>query len=409
MRIFNFNFGINKHIHERRCIICISSPQNDMTKGTLMEQTARKTILLIGATLAISAPISSYAAVLDDMGEANGICAKIELPCIATGNFAVVNPLAGDEALLDFIPQSQKRFTSHFTIEEIPSIVWRMTGERDASLDATKQNAEFEKVVILPWLSEAQKSALIRSQVEEQVRAQMAGQPEVVIQSILQQAYAQLPEGPDQDTPLTELEIGAIQHEFGHFWFIYKYEGALHAKEGKTIVQYGGAAPDWLDEVVAIMMENDTLEKGRLRYFAEKGKESLVPLERYFSMQHPLIEAVQEKLGAAAAATPENGQTSSVIIMGDNELPGTDGVDPALAFYTQGKLFSDFMIEKTGDKRVFEVISDEIYFTGDMAKWLKTQNTYSNLPRDLTALQLAWDAWASKQLAAAVSDQNKVL
>ena len=234
-----------------------------------MDKTARKALLMIGATLAISVPISSCATVLADNDEANGICAKIELPCIAKGNFAVVNPLAGDEALLDFIPQSQKRFASHFTIEEIPSIVWRMMGERDASLDAARQNAEFDQIVILPWLSEAQKGLLLKSQLEKQVRTQMAGQAEVVIQSILQQAYAQLPEGAAQDTPLTETEIGAIQHEFGHHWLIHKYEGPLLAKEDNTARQYGGAAPDWLDEVVAIMMENDALKTGRVRDFAE--------------------------------------------------------------------------------------------------------------------------------------------
>ena len=126
-------------------------------------------------------------------------------------------------------------------------------------------------------------------------------------------------------------------------------------------------------------------------------------------MNHPLFDVAQQQLAAQSAANPENDGQGVVIIMSDGELPSTDVIDPASAFYTQGNLFSEFMIEATGDRRVFEAISDEIYFTGDMAKWLKTQNTYSNLPRDLTALQLAWDAWASKQLAAAVSDQNKVL
>ncbi|HEX8308619.1 MAG TPA: hypothetical protein VF645_09405 [Allosphingosinicella sp.] len=73
-----------------------------------------------------------------------------------------------------------------------------------------------------------------------------------------------------------------LRHEIGHDLFI-RYLVPSSRED-----QYGGDAPDWLDEMAAIAFEGAALTASRRRHAARYAREAtLVPLGQFLTMTHP--------------------------------------------------------------------------------------------------------------------------
>jgi hypothetical protein len=73
-----------------------------------------------------------------------------------------------------------------------------------------------------------------------------------------------------------------LRHEIGHDLFIRYLIPSTKRN------QYGGDAPDWLDEMAATAFEGEPLQAVRRRAVTRYGKTSkLIPLQKFFTMAHP--------------------------------------------------------------------------------------------------------------------------
>lgn len=125
----------------------------------------------------------------------------------------------------------------------------------------------------------------------------------------------------------TPLPSHVLPHEIGHDLFIR----FLVPRRG--VDEYGGAAPDWLDEMAAIACEDAAgvaVRRGEARRHAAEGR--LIPLDRLLSMQHPEWRE--------SGAAPQLGG------------PGQPRSADTPAFYATVRALFDFLVARTGDDRV---------------------------------------------------------
>lgn len=72
------------------------------------------------------------------------------------------------------------------------------------------------------------------------------------------------------------------------------------------VTRYAGPAPDWLDEMAAVLLENDALTDGRVEGLvtanaAADELQALWPLEEFFTMTHPAFEQARRVIEARRA------------------------------------------------------------------------------------------------------------
>ena len=104
---------------------------------------------------------------------------------------------------------------------------------------------------MLPWVSETDKADLIASSIRAQVLKQTPGMPaaqqEAIIARTLGQRAAQTP-----DSAAGAPREGILSHEIAHIWFMRFYDRAANTS-GAQPRRYGSSAPDWLDELAAVV------------------------------------------------------------------------------------------------------------------------------------------------------------
>ncbi len=125
-----------------------------------------------------------------------------------------------------------------------------------------------------------------------------------------------------------------MPHEIGHTIFI-QY---LAPTSGRP--EYGGMAPDWLDEMAALAFEGEEGAQERQRFavrLADNG--GLMPSEKLFSISHP------EWTGAAEQISP------SIQLARSKET---------LSYYVTLRLLFDFLIETTGDRLILKKLSYKV-------------------------------------------------
>jgi len=237
----------------------------------------------------------------------------------------------------------------------------------------------------LPWFEDASK--IFRSAVEEQVRKQLQGQPESVIQSAIDKALASQPKG----SAVSKGGDIALGHEIGHMLLISTYwPGHLDRpadQERSGGGHYGGPASDWLDEAAAIAMEGDALTESRRKQFAKivhgPDKTLVWSLAELVTMKHPalstkMMEDVKPKDGVAVKRLDSNDPTVK-----------RQGV-----FYAQIRNLIDFLETKTKNPKVLGEIAENEAAGKGFEDWLKANAAKYTLPANLSALEKEWKvAW----------------
>lgn len=251
----------------------------------------------------------------------------------------------------------------------------------------------------LPWITEASRAGLIRSSVERQVKAQTQGMSEEQRARVLAQALAQLgdlDEGKPQ--PPSALELGALAHEAGHILFRGFYDGDALPEKG--IVRYGSSAADWIDELAAVLNENDDLTRGRYanaRKRLDQGvRANPFTLAEFFEMEHPSLRAAQ----ALRERSGKSGENVTLILSGEEAeqfLKESRG-DPS-EFYLQARLFADFMLDISNDQRIFAKIANGVKVHGSFEAWLNADQEGLGLAADIAGLEARFGAWVVQAFA----------
>lgn len=144
------------------------------------------------------------------------------------------------------------------------------------------------------------------------------------------------------------LPTHVLPHEIGHTLFIR----FLVPRTG--IDEYGGGAPDWLDEMAAIAFEDPSgvrMRRMEARRHAERG--ALIPLARLLSMPHPEWSARQTAAGAAAESPIRQPRSA--------ETP---------AFYATLRALLDFLIDRTRNERVLRLLAEQARADAPLDRWL---------------------------------------
>jgi hypothetical protein len=159
-----------------------------------------------------------------------------------------------------------------------------------------------------------------------------------------------------------------LSHEIGHDLFI------RHLVPSTRGGQYGGDAPDWLDEMAAVAFEGDGLRAARRRAavrYAGEGK--LIPLRRFLTMTHPEMES---------GSIPESADGTVIAFEpASNETP---------RFYAMAYAFYEYLVGRTGNPAIVAELAAAFRTGEPLEQWLLTRTGQGG---GIGALNADFEAW----------------
>lgn len=165
-------------------------------------------------------------------------------------------------------------------------------------------------------------------------------------------------------SPANSLPSHILPHELGHAIFI------RFVAPRTAIDQYGGAAPDWLDEMAALAFEDDAgVRLRRADTYRHAVRGALIPLSRLLTMAHPEWDARALASGASGSAP--------MVQPASSETP---------AFYATVRAAFDFLIDRTGDPRVIRVLTARARTKAGLDRWLLAHAARGGVRRSLAGL-----------------------
>lgn len=159
-----------------------------------------------------------------------------------------------------------------------------------------------------------------------------------------------------------------LGHEIGHDLFIRYLVPSTKAD------QYGGDAPDWLDEMAAVAFEGEKLRSTRRRAavrYAREGK--LIGLERFLTMNHP-----EMKEGSLTDAA-------------DGEMKAFEPAsDDTPKFYAMASAFHDFLVDRTMNPAIVAELAEVVRKGQPLEHWLLTRTGHKS---GIAALNADFERW----------------
>lgn len=317
-------------------------------------------------------------------------CQDDGLSCFFSDRGVVISKAATIGNELAVMEEAAQRYERYFGKRPNPGVI--ISGEAVNSVDVTNLIRKDGYHAVVPWLSNADRRRLAEYHVRTQIKEQMPDISEERLEKSVKASLAAMETQTNAGSQ--ETEDGALAHELSHMWFISEYWPDDFAP-GNTPAAYGGPATDWLDEMAAVLAENDRLTERRWKHFAELDvsdpENGFYPLAEYFTMDHPMAETVQADRDGQGETGNEQIEIE-VRVMTRDDIEATEGRDPTI-FYTQSRAFADFLIATTQNERIFALIAAHIAKGGSMESWLKTSGNQHKLPASINGLDTMWQAW----------------
>jgi hypothetical protein len=296
---------------------------------------------------------------------------------------------AAREAALE-MAAAARAFERHFGVEAPPGAVIDIAHARQ-----TPALKEAGAAWVLPWRfgggsgAEDPRAEAVRAQVRAQLATSGKTPDPERAEALVQRALAQLDEGATAREPA--LEPKAIRHEIAHLLFMQ----AVWPSTARRGEQYGGDAPDWLDEAAAVVAESPGMTEARRQAFRELARSGrTIPLEEYLRMEHPVFAGRDfQALVDQARAQAEAGGAAVV----SASLP-VERLERARAFYAQTRAFTDYLVARKGNQRVLADIAAAMRSGLSFEEWLSGTAPEDGLPVDIEVLErdfLAWHELAS--------------
>lgn len=329
------------------------------------------------------------------------ICAREDIECAEVSAGTIVGKPGTTSSYIDGLESAATTF-EHYFGQPAPQVAVLLGEVLDPTVREGVAN-EFDAV--LPWLSIADREALVARTVRAQIQRQRPDLEGDALDAVVKQSVdstLNANSSPHGNTGAEDVHQGVFAHELGHMFFIETYwpDDSLNVLEPNIgdISRYAGPAPDWLDEMAAVLMENTALTNGRVDGLESAAAgdvfEALWPLESYFEMTHPAFEQARALIRARQNSAEGRARGGVVILSRDDLAAQSDGRSP-VNFYVQSRGFADFMIETTGELQIFADIAHHIADGGSMKSWLSASGDRYNLPTSPRALQDDFGQWVS--------------
>lgn len=162
--------------------------------------------------------------------------------------------------------------------------------------------------------------------------------------------------------------VHLLRHEIGHDLFI------RYLVPSTKPDQYGGDAPDWLDEMAAVAFEGETLRATRRRSAVRYAREAkLIPLQRFLTMIHPEMEA--------GSISPLSDQPVTAFEPASDDTP---------QFYVMASAFYDFLVARTRNPAIVAELATAFRKGEPLEQWILARTGHKN---GIQALNADFQAW----------------
>lgn len=350
--------------------------------------------LAFGAVLALASPAAAQSLCAEALAALGPDAAS--LACTGTSAGVAIAPDMDRAAQLSRLGQAgEGRFKSYFG-RDTPRYVVLEAVELDGVPDprAALQAAGFDRALI--WLTQEdyvrQVTTATRASAEAAARRQ--GLDEPMVSAAGDRAVSARPLG---RLELDSREAQVVPHELGHGWFISAF---WPDHQGVAQGHYGGPGPDWLDEISAMLMESGDGAEERRKVFRDvyQGRAGgalavfpvtdLIDLQRFLSREHPAQSRPDIR---PTVSSPVGAVTMRVINSSDQAALAS--VAEAAMYYPQGRMFADFLLDRTGDPLVFKAIAEAVAQGASFENWLSAHGSVRHLPGSITELDATWREW----------------
>ncbi|RZJ43435.1 MAG: hypothetical protein EON86_05225 [Brevundimonas sp.] len=308
--------------------------------------------------------------------------------CARSGHgVALAKDQANADALAAHAQAGEDRFQTYFARDISP---YAVTSVSPAPNSDALQAAGFTHV--LPWPDPEVFEQATRQGIERAARQFAASQGLDVVQAdqMVERALA----NSRADGGKAALDAGMVPHELGHLWFTQAFWPA--GEVDPLVSHYGGPGPDWLDELAAILLEDEptTLRRReQLRALLSgevvpaigpaAGRDTLLDLKGFLARDHPALSRVIKE-------RPEMPASGGIAMVYTPAGGGLNAVVAERLFYIQARAFADFMIERTGRATVFADIAQGLSEGRSFESWLASEGTTLGLPPTLNGLDTLW-------------------
>jgi hypothetical protein len=162
-----------------------------------------------------------------------------------------------------------------------------------------------------------------------------------------------------------------LRHEIGHDLFI------RYLVPSSTDDQYGGDAPDWLDEVAAVAFEGAALTASRRRDAARFARAAtLIPLGQFLTMTHPEFSSRPQ--------AAQSRQTVRIRLATNEDTP---------RFYAMSRAFYDFLVDRTKSTSIVAELGSAFRKGERLDRWILGRTGHGGRKDGLAALNAEFLAW----------------
>jgi hypothetical protein len=313
--------------------------------------------------------------------------------CVETAHGVALADNAGEAAALaEYGRAAEARFEKHFGRKPAPYAL--LTSESEADLAALKPHGYKTSY---RWPTDAQYD-------ESTLASLKSGIAKMVAERGLSKEQADGLYNRAVDSHARRMESGernrtrggVIPHQIGHASLTYAFWPQADGTDGN--VHSAGPAPDWLDEIAALLVEDDARAAERREQFKGGYKATgFDPVSMLLSSAQLMnLTDLLTKPNPSAANGPGNSPMPMMMVRvgsGGPPPPMAEGV----AFGLKAQMFADYLIERTGRPAVFGNIAAAFSQNQSMDQWLGGEGKAFGLPGDVAALEADWKAWLLKK------------
>ncbi|GHF11100.1 hypothetical protein GCM10017044_01000 [Kordiimonas sediminis] len=325
------------------------------------------------------------------------ICSRPGFECLESEAGTVIGKAGATASYAHSIDEAAAAFERYFG-KKAPKAALVLGEVRDAEV---RTNLLRLFPVVLPWMTLDDRRAMVERSVRAQVQASRPDLKDEALEKVVAQSVeASLNARGRQDD---DLHHGILAHELGHMFFMRSYypdqnANLLQAGDGPPALpsEYGSPAPDWMDEMSAVLLENAVLTESRYgRMTGIKTQNDFTQIwsfEEYLTMGHPALAEARKVMEARRQSADAGGMGGVVILNQSDMAPPEEGPAPVM-FYSQSRAFADYMIETTGNVQIFAEVAAAITQGKTVNEWLDLKGEELGLPSTIDALEKGFQQW----------------